>query len=326
MKDRLLVGHGTKKINSNSSAFMAVNIESKAFKFELTPSYLCITQIKDNHCRSISLDEEGIIWLCNAFLQIQSEASWAFTRYENSRKIHLTFEENHFGGFMRLVDMNNEGRTTIIIPEGWKGDGFKRFSEALFDQQNKMRALKMRHLKIPLEDLGISNSMEYRFDSVDSSLESSISSLLFNEDLKHLMGTIGVIGKGVGESSNEAIVESNGKSEQDIRNEGAVIDYIPLQESIQGSFDTTTEGNDGVLDITPIQVSLPSQDIAPSIEGGFESSEPHELGDDHDDTPICRLLTDRELLDRLLEPEIPFTGFQVFPRRSARIKEKRNQQ
>ncbi|CAH9117196.1 unnamed protein product [Cuscuta europaea] len=213
------------------------------------------------------------------------------------------FEENRFRGFMRLVDMDNEGRTTLIIPEGWKGDGFRRFSETLFDQQDKMRALKKRQVKLPLEDLGISNSMEYRFDSIDSSLESYISSLLFNEDLKHLMGSIGVIGKGVGETTDEAIVESVDKSEQNIRNEGAVIDYIPLESE---NLNEVAQGNTiklaeeiGSIDKDAIEVidfiSRPetdyvNRDIAISSENYYDGMA-REAGEDESNVEEVMLVT-----------------------------------
>ncbi|CAH9104458.1 unnamed protein product [Cuscuta epithymum] len=81
---------------------------------------------------------------------------------------------------MRLVDWGNDRRITIIIPEGWKGDGFRTFSSVLLEQQDRYTKLLKREMKKVVEDSGTLCS-----DLVDSFSQESkyISSLLFDRDL-----------------------------------------------------------------------------------------------------------------------------------------------
>ncbi|CAH9086617.1 unnamed protein product [Cuscuta europaea] len=149
-----------------------------------------ICQIKGNFSRSISLDEQGVTWLCDSFSSIQSGASQVFTRYEQDREILLAFEANKFGGFMRLVDSRNLRSSTII--EGWRSEGFKSFFSTLLSQRDRLTVFE----KLPQVDFGVVCSdrvsdfgVIFLVKESSSKEGGSISSLIFKEDL-HYVGLI----------------------------------------------------------------------------------------------------------------------------------------
>ncbi|CAH9089822.1 unnamed protein product [Cuscuta epithymum] len=81
-KDFFYSAQGTRVQGTSKSRI--VKIESKAFCFEFIPTGLHIIQNKNNHSLSISLDVNGVNWLCSSFDKIQSGRSHTKQRYEES--------------------------------------------------------------------------------------------------------------------------------------------------------------------------------------------------------------------------------------------------
>ncbi|CAH9089431.1 unnamed protein product [Cuscuta europaea] len=135
-----------------------------------------ISQVKSYSSQTISLDVDGVDWLCKSFSLIKSDDSSTFVRNEGYRKIHMSFGKNECGGFICLVDLRHEGRKIIIIPEGEKGDGFTLFCSTILDQPDMLCQISKGNIRITFEDsaANCSSIVENCFEEF-----ASISSLLF---------------------------------------------------------------------------------------------------------------------------------------------------
>ncbi|CAH9094658.1 unnamed protein product [Cuscuta europaea] len=287
---------------------------------------LRISQIKDRHCFSLDLDANGVEWLCEAFYRFQSQSSWTITRYENSRKLSLSLETNRFGAFFRLVIFDNRGRNTIItmiIPEGRNGWGFELFSSTLQSQVDLLQKVEKEVLETVLIDHGVACADSLFEDSGTISL-GSISSRLFEQDLllynnsvpnsekmhndielficqdhsieesgRNIMG--GIIAEDVGEMFEETSL-AGGKAEESVCNEKTVIDVTDI------------------LETTLFRVSF-SPHSKPLLADGLVVSESNASGGkDLEVTPLQRVLSDRELLDRVTDTEWDSASSRLLPR------------
>ncbi|CAH9146818.1 unnamed protein product [Cuscuta epithymum] len=108
-----------------------ISIESKEFHFNCFHKSVCISEIKSGFISSFVFDRDNLLWLRDSILKISLDR-WVNSRFELGNFIIL-FDSNYYGGFIRII---NKGISSIFVPEGRYGSGFRDFLAGLFKAIN----------------------------------------------------------------------------------------------------------------------------------------------------------------------------------------------
>ncbi|CAH9083401.1 unnamed protein product [Cuscuta epithymum] len=166
---------------------------------------------------------------------------------------------------------------------------------ALLRERDILKEAKNRVSHNSLEDFGVLCASS-EIEEYDLGSFISISSLIFHEDLIH---------NGYSSSTGSEICSI--KTENLVKGD--------TQEGLIEINGEKVYSADAIVEEKPLQAAYPSSD-------GREIGDTDEANDD-EITYIRRELTARELLDRITDPVVSFTGYRIEPiRRSARIKAK----